>query len=514
MGYIKDAVRKTFFAKGEDVIARNIAAIDAGGSGLIRIEIPESWAFSRDEIKKAPIADRPGIITKLLEPMNAQKGDSLPVSAFVGYEDGTVELGLTAYEKRGLASMVPVWDPSLCIQCNRCSYVCPHAVIRPYLLNAEEMQGAPENIKAVPAMGAAGYSYTLQISKDDCTGCGSCVRCCPAKQKALSMTPVSEIPDTRITWEYALKTSDKEGVFDPYSVKGSQFRTPLLEFSAACAGCGETPYAKLLTQLFGDRVYWANATGCSQAWGSPMPGIPYTKNKHGRGPAWSNSLFENNAEFSLGMFLSVKQQRDAQKIRSEKLLAGGVENDLEIALRNWTAAYDDFEKSAVTGRDLTAALEKSIGKLSGNNREIACELLQNKDHFSKKTFWMYGGDGWAYDIGFGGLDHVLASGENVNVFIVDTEVYSNTGGQSSKATPLGAVAQFCISGKTAAKKDLGAIFMTYGNIYVAQVCNGSRSQPAYKGYKGSGGVQWPVSYNRVHAMLCPRHKGRNVQCPE
>ena len=483
MGYIKDAVRKTFFAKGDEVIARNIAAIEDGGAELVRIDIPESWAYAEDKIKKAADDNRPEIIRKLLEPMNAQKGDSLPVSAFVGYEDGTVELGLTAYEKRGLANMAPKWDPSLCIQCNRCSYVCPHAVIRPYLLDSDEMRNAPAGIQSAPAAGAAGYSYTLQISKEDCTGCGSCVRCCPAKQKAISMSAMSEIPDTRETWEYALKTSDKEGLFDPYSVKGSQFRTPLLEFSAACAGCGETPYAKLLTQLFGDRVYWANATGCSQAWGSPMPGIPYTKNKQGRGPAWSNSLFENNAEFSLGMFLSVKQQRAAQKMRAERLLANDPGEELSETLNKWISAFDDFDKSAAAGRVLAAVLEKETGKMTGEMKNIADEMLQNQDQLSKKTFWMYGGDGWAYDIGFGGLDHVLASGENVNVFIVDTEVYSNTGGQSSKATPLGAVAQFSISGKKAAKKDLGAIFMTYGNIYVAQVAMGADPNQLIKAIK-------------------------------
>ena len=345
----------------------------------------------------------------------------------------------------------------------------------------------------------------MQVSRDDCTGCASCVSVCPAKEKAIKMVPIEKSKSLPEQWAYGLTISDKEGAFDPWTVKGSQFRQPLLEFSAACAGCGETPYAKLMTQLFGDRVYWANATGCSQAWGGAMPGIPYTKNKAGKGPAWSNSLFENNAEFSLGMFLSVKQQREAEKLRAERLLGMGIPAGLAAALKNWLAAFDDFDESPKAGAALVAEL--SAAQLTGEAAETAREMLAGKDHLSKKTFWMYGGDGWAYDIGFGGLDHVLAMGENVNALIVDTEVYSNTGGQSSKATPIGAVAQFCISGKRVAKKDLGAMLMTYGNIYVAQVAMGADMNQLVKALREAEEYEGPsvvIAYTPClsHGLKC------------
>ncbi|MBR6889609.1 MAG: pyruvate:ferredoxin (flavodoxin) oxidoreductase, partial [Clostridia bacterium] len=464
VGYMKAAAAKTYFAKGEDVVNRNLAAIDAGAEGLVRVEVPEAWKDAKDA--PAPARDVPEVVTKLLDPINAQKGDDLPVSAFAGYEDGVMDMGLTAYEKRGIATRVPVWDADKCIQCNKCSYVCPHAVIRPYLLNEEEKANAPEGLRAVPAKGkpAEGLYFAMAVSALDCTGCGSCENVCPAKEKALRMVPIQDAPDTAAAWDYALKLTDKGDVFDPYTVKGSQFRQPLLEFSAACAGCGETPYAKLLTQLYGDRVYWANATGCSQAWGSAMPGIPYTVNKQGRGPAWSNSLFENNAEFSLGMVLSVKQQREAERMRVMAYRAACGDEAVNAAIDRWLATYDDFDASAEASRELIDALQ---------GRADAAAILRYGDMLAKKTFWMYGGDGWAYDIGFGGLDHVIASGENVNVLVVDTEIYSNTGGQSSKATPVGAVAQFAASGKKRPKKDLGGMLMTYGNVYVAQVAMGA-----------------------------------------
>ena len=468
--YMAEAVRKTFFAKGDEVVERNIAAIDDGGAMLVRVEIPASWLDAEDE-PKTRRAGEPAIIEKLLEPINRQQGDSLPVSAFKGYEDGTVELGLTAYEKRAIATYVPEWDASACIQCNRCSYVCPHAVIRPYLMTEDERAAAPKNFKTAPATGMKDLFFSMQVSRDDCTGCGSCIKACPVKEKAIKMVPYEKSESLPEEWAYGLSLSEKEGRFDPWTVKGSQFRQPLLEFSAACAGCGETPYAKLMTQLFGDRVYWANATGCSQAWGAAMPGIPYTKNKAGKGPAWSNSLFENNAEFSLGMFLSVRQQREAQKLRAKQMLEAGASGTVKAALDAWLDAFDSFDASAAAGNALASALEAA--DTAGDVKKTALEMLANKEHLSKKTFWMYGGDGWAYDIGFGGLDHVLAMGENVNVLIVDTEVYSNTGGQSSKSTPKGAVAQFCISGKKVGKKDLGAMLMTYGSIYVAQVAMGA-----------------------------------------
>ena len=459
---IKAATRKSYFTKGDEVIAKNIAAIDAGAEGLVKVEVPAEWAFTKaEEVKEDE--NVPEVVKRLLEPINKQKGDDLPVSAFKDYEDGHIDMGLTAFEKRGIALKVPVWDSSKCIQCNRCALVCPHAVIRPYLLNEEEKANAPEGFKTIPATGAAkGLHFTLQVSDYDCTGCGSCVSCCPAKEKAISMEPVELNEQKKTLWNYGLSISDKGDLFPVYSVKGSQFRQPLLEFSAACAGCGETPYAKLLTQLFGDRVYWANATGCSQAWGGPMPGIPYTTNKRGFGPAWTNSLFENNAELALGMFLSVKQQRQAQKSLVEDYAA---QTDSAVA-KTWLANFEDFDAS----RQDTDAL---IAELEAADSEIAAKILERKDQLAKKCFWMFGGDGWAYDIGFGGLDHVVASGEDINVFVVDTEVYSNTGGQSSKATPLGAVAQFASAGKRSRKKDLGAIFQTYGNVYVAQVAMGA-----------------------------------------
>ena len=464
--YMKAAAEKTYFAKGEDVVKRNLAAIDAGCSAFVRIDVPDSWKDAEDAPKKE--RNVPAVVTEILEPINAQKGDDLSVSQLARYKDGVMDMGLTAYEKRGIAVRVPVWNPETCIQCNRCAYVCPHAVVRPYLMTEEEKNAMPEGMKAAPAKGkqVEGMYFTMQVSELDCTGCGSCANVCPAKGKALTMVPASEAADTSSAWEYALNLPEKKDIFDPYSVKGSQFRRPLVEFSAACAGCGETPYAKLLTQLYGDRVYWANATGCSQAWGSAMPGIPYTVNQKGRGPAWSNSLFENNAEFSLGMVLSVNQQRLHEKDRVEEYRSVCTDSAACEAMDEWIATFEDFEKSPETS-------EKLIEALSKLDDEEAKAILRYKDQLVKKTFWMYGGDGWAYDIGFGGLDHVIASGENVNVLIVDTEVYSNTGGQSSKATPVGAVAQFAASGKKQPKKDLGSMLMTYGKVYVAQVAMGA-----------------------------------------
>ena len=464
--YMKAAAEKTYFAKGEDVVKRNLAAIDAGCNAYVEIEVPDAWKDAEDAPK--PARNVPAVVTEILEPINAQKGDDLSVSQLARYKDGVMDMGLTAYEKRGIAVRVPVWNPETCIQCNRCAYVCPHAVVRPYLMTEEEKENMPEGMKAVKAKGAqaAGMYFTMQISELDCTGCGSCANVCPAKEKALTMVPASEAEDTSAAWEYALNLPEKKDIFDPYSVKGSQFRRPLVEFSAACAGCGETPYAKLLTQLYGDRVYWANATGCSQAWGSAMPGIPYTVNQKGCGPAWSNSLFENNAEFSLGMVLSVNQQRLHEKDRVEEYRSICTDSAACEAMDAWLESFDDFEKSPETSGKLIAALENL-------EDDAAKTILRYKDQLTRKTFWMYGGDGWAYDIGFGGLDHVIASGENVNVLIVDTEVYSNTGGQSSKATPVGAVAQFAASGKKQPKKDLGSMLMTYGKVYVAQVAMGA-----------------------------------------
>ena len=467
---MKEAARRTYFAKGEAVVEKNIAAIECGASELKKIEVPSEWA---DLPADAPedLSALPGMVRNLLLPVNGQKGDDLPVSHFTRYVDGTVKLGLTAYEKRGIAVRLPRWDSSKCIQCNKCSLVCPHAAIRPYLLDKEEVAAAPEGFITIPANGRAkGYSFALALSEFDCTGCGSCASSCPVS--ALEMQTALPAESSRALFDYALGISDKGDVFDPYTVKGSQFRQPLLEFSAACAGCGETPYAKLLTQLFGHRAFWANATGCSQAWGSAMPGIPYTVNRRGFGPAWTNSLFENNAELCLGMFLSIRQRRALVK---EMVASLAAVPSLEKACNDFIAAYDDFDASRVAADALLSELGKYAGDPAADKAlaAVARDVLWQKDMLSRKTFWMFGGDGWAYDIGFGGLDHVVASGENVNVFVVDTEMYSNTGGQSSKATPLGAVAKFAWSGKKSRKKDLGAIMMSYGYVYVAQVAMGA-----------------------------------------
>ena len=467
VGYMKAAAEKTFAKKGEAIVQMNLAAIDEGVRCVSVVEVPESWKDAVD----APVAPgkaAPDFIEKILRPCNALQGDDLPVSTFVGYEDGTMPLGTTAWEKRGIATRLPVWDAASCIQCNRCSFVCPHAVIRPYLLDEAEVAAAPEGFVTVPAKGTKGLQFSLQVGDMDCTGCGSCVASCPMSGKALRMERVERELEVTEAWEYGLTITEKDA-FRNNTVKGSQFRQPLCEFSGACAGCGETPYAKLLTQLFGDRMYWANATGCSQAWGAAMPSIPYTVNKQGHGPAWSNSLFENNAEFSLGMCLSVKQQRRKLAVWGEELKT--VAPVMAEAVDNWLANANDFAASLSASEELLAQLERA--ELTGRAAELKALIMQHREHLPKQSVWMYGGDGWAYDIGFGGLDHVIAMGEDINILIVDTEVYSNTGGQSSKATPLGAVAQFQASGKKTGKKDLGKMMMSYGNCYVASVAMGA-----------------------------------------
>ena len=468
--YMKLAIQKTYGLKGDDIVRMNMAAVDAGMEGVVRVEIPDDWKFIREDIPQPP-EPAPGFVEKILRPINAQKGDTLPVSTFIGYEDGTMPMGTSAYEKRGIATSLPVWEPAACLQCNMCSYVCPHAVIRPFLLNSDEVQAAPDGFVSVQAKGkgAEVLKYTLQVSSLDCTGCSSCANVCPTKGKALRMIPASEAKYDTAHWRYTDTITDKY-VFDTHTVKGSQFVKPLLEFSGACAGCGETPYAKLLTQLFGDRIYWANATGCSQAWGASMPCVPYTVNKEGKGPAWSNSLFENNAEFALGMCLSSKQQRLHVKSLAEELLPM-TEGELRQALENWLKNFNDSDGSAQAARVLVPVLKYT--RLEYDAEKLKKQILERQDQLTKKSIWMFGGDGWAYDIGFGGLDHVFAQGEDVNVLVIDTEVYSNTGGQASKATPLGASAQFQSSGKKSAKKDLGRQLMAYGNVYVAQVAMGA-----------------------------------------
>ena len=496
---MKDAARKSYAAKGDEVINKNIAAIDAGAKALKEVKIPAAWAdCSMESSSSADGDDLPEVVKNILFPINAQKGDSLPVSSFLGREDGVIECGLTAYEKRGIAVRVPKWDQEKCIQCNLCSFVCPHAAIRPYLLDEEEAAKAPSSWPMAEAKGAAGYKFSISVSEFDCTGCGSCNAVCPKAGEALSMQSAVLTEDKKELWNFGLSLKNKGDIFDPYTIRGSQFRQPLVEFSAACAGCGETPYAKLLTQLFGDRVYWANGTGCSQAWGAPMPGIPYTVNEKGRGPAYTNSLFENNAELMLGIYLSVNQQREAQKARVERLAEISAEG-LKEACSEWLREYDSFEGSRKASDKLEEVLSAIAG--SAHNRKgcgvpediasLSREILKYKDQLAKKTFWMFGGDGWAYDIGYGGLDHVIATGANINCFVIDNEVYSNTGGQSSKATPIGAVAQFASAGKATRKKDLAAIMMTYGNVYVAQVAMGANASQLIKVIKEAEAYEGP-----------------------
>ena len=529
LDYMKDAARKSYASKGDAVVAKNVAAIDEGAQKCVEVAVPASWADA-PLVEPADQVDVPAVVENILRPVNAQKGDDLPVSAFAGYEDGVIDMGLTAYEKRGIAVKTPAWNAEACIQCNRCAFVCPHAAIRPYLLDQNEAQNAPEGFTTVALKGGKnlpeGARYAIQVSQFDCTSCGSCADVCPAG--ALDMQPAQLTDQARKLWDFGLTLSDKDGAFGPYTVKGSQFKQPLLEFSAACAGCGETPYAKLLTQLFGDRVYWANATGCSQAWGAPYPGIPYTVNKRGFGPAWTNSLFENNAELSLGLFLGSVQQRAVEKARVEKLsraLTHGLEKPkagagdtpdaaamtaMKAACEDYLAAFDDFDASRKAADALVACAQASMDKLTNSAKEVCQEVLKFKDQLAKKTFWMFGGDGWAYDIGFGGLDHVVASGANVNVLVVDTEVYSNTGGQSSKATPAGAVAQFAASGKKTGKKDLGAILMSYGNVYVAQVAMGANYNQLVKVLKEAEEYEGPsviIAYAPCtsHGLKCGMH---------
>ncbi len=526
---MKDAARTSYARKGDAVVAKNVAAIEEGAAKCTEVAVPASWA---DAEADAPAADEnlPAAVTGILRPVNAQKGDDLPVSAFAGYEDGVMDMGLTAYEKRGIAVKTPAWNADACIQCNRCAFVCPHAAIRPYLVNGEEAAAAPAGFETVALKGGKNLPedmrYTIQVSQFDCTSCGSCANVCPAN--ALSMEPAQLTDAARELWDFGLGLSDKGRVFDPYTVKGSQFKQPLIEFSAACAGCGETPYAKLLTQLYGDRVYWANATGCSQAWGSPFPGIPYTTDKRGFGPAWTNSLFENNAELALGLYLGSTQQRAAEKARVEKLvrvLGCGLENPKDgkgdnpepsamnavlEACERYLEALDSFDGSRAAADQLVAAIEGSLDSLTNSAKAASADVLKFKDQLAKKTFWMFGGDGWAYDIGFGGLDHVVASGANVNVLVVDTEVYSNTGGQSSKATPAGAVAQFAASGKKTGKKDLGAILMNYGNVYVAQVAMGANYNQLVKAMKEAEEYDGPsviIAYAPCvsHGLKCGMH---------
>ena len=470
--YLKDSIVKSYGRKGQKIVDLNYAAVDKGQEALVKIEVPESWATATDAAD-ASKASKPEFITKVVEPMNAQQGDKLPVSTFVGREDGAFPHGTAAYEKRGIAFHVPEWAPENCIQCNQCSFVCPHAAIRPFIMTEEE-KAAMGDIATLPAMGKGfeGLHYKIQVSPMDCVGCGNCADICPGKKgaQALTMRPLdSQLEQQPVFNKLNAEVGYKEDLMDEKSIKGSQFKQPLLEFSGACAGCGETPYAKLVTQLFGDRMLIANATGCSSIWGGSAPSTPYTKNAQGCGPAWANSLFEDNAEYGYGMLLANKAITSTIKDRATKLMAMSVSDETKTALQAWVDGMEDAKASKAATMDLLRLLPE----VTGEGKELAQEILDNKDYLIKKSIWIFGGDGWAYDIGYGGLDHVIASGENVNILVFDTEVYSNTGGQSSKATPVGAVAKFAASGKRVKKKDLGLIATTYGYVYVAQVGMGA-----------------------------------------
>ena len=503
--FMKDAATKSYMKKGEAIVKMNHDAIETGVKEVKKVKVPKEWAKAVDAEKAVAAATgRPEIkdyIDNILTPINEQQGDKLPVSTFLKDADGTVPLGSAAYEKRGIAVDTPCWLPENCIQCNFCSYVCPHAVIRPVILNEEEVAAAPEGMKMKPATGLPGYQFSMTVSVLDCTGCGSCATVCPGMKgnKALVMKPLeTQLPEEE-KFLYGFNLPAKKEVAEKFktsTVKGSQFLQPLLEFSGACAGCGETPYAKLATQLFGDRMYIANATGCSSIWGGSSPSTPYTVNKEGHGPAWANSLFEDNAEYGYGMYLGVKARRarveDVMKTFAEADLPA--EWGLKEAAKEWLEGKDDTAASKAAAAKLVPALEKAnaaCGKCGCEFDALYKEMLAAKDTFVKKSFWMFGGDGWAYDIGFGGVDHVLASGEDVNILVFDTEVYSNTGGQASKATPTGSVAQFAAAGKAVKKKDLGAIAMSYGYVYVAQIAMGADMNQTLKVFQEAEAYHGP-----------------------
>ena len=514
--YMKDAATKSYLKKGQAVVNMNHKAIDAGATAFVKIDVPADWANAAGDAAALELEGKSELVKQvreIMEPVGRMDGDSLPVSAFVGHEDGQFEQGASAYEKRGVAVSVPKWESSTCIQCNQCSFVCPHATIRPYALTDEEIAAAPENLVAIPMKGKLKdtYRYTLAISPLDCMGCGVCIGVCPTN--SLSMVGAEGELAEQDVFDYCVeKVADKPEVQDN-SVKGSQFKQPLLEFSGACAGCAETSYARLVTQLFGDRMFISNATGCSSIWGGPAATSPYTVNKEGRGPAWANSLFEDNAEHGYGMLQGHTAVRQMVIEQTEQLLATGAPEGAAAAAQAWLDARDDSAAS----KDASAAYVVELEKLAEGEGEaavLAAKILANKDYLAKKSIWIFGGDGWAYDIGYGGLDHVLASGEDVNVFVFDTEVYSNTGGQASKASNIGQVAQFAAAGKNIAKKSLAEIAMQYGYVYVAQVAMGAKPAQTLKAIAEAEAYPGPsliIGYSpcEMHAI-----KGGMKNCQE
>ena len=483
IAYMKDAATKSYLKKGQDVVDMNHRAIDAGATAYVKVDVPAAWADAVDAPVEHDYEGRLALVkmvTEIMEPIANMDGDSLPVSVFMDHADGQFELGASAYEKRGVAVQVPTWDAQKCIQCNSCSYVCPHACIRPFALTDEEAAVAPAPIKLVPAKGpkAKGLQYTIAVSPLDCMGCSVCIGACPAD--ALTMVDTeSQLPQQEV-FDYCVSKVARKPELEGNTVKDSQFKKPLLEFSGSCAGCAETSYARLVTQLFGDRMFVANATGCSSIWGNPAATAPYTTTADGRGPAWSNSLFEDNAEYGLGMLLGYEAVRNEQVEKSERLIAAEAAGEaVKAAAEAWLAARDNAEESEAAAKAYIAELQK-VAEGEGEVADLAKAILERPDYLTKKSVWIFGGDGWAYDIGYGGLDHVLASGKDVNVFVFDTEVYSNTGGQASKASNLGQVAQFAAAGKDIKKKSLAEIAMTYGYVYVAQVAMGAKPAQTIK----------------------------------
>ncbi len=485
VGYMKDAIKKTYGRKGQNIVDMNCAAVDAGITHVHKVEVPEAWKTVEDDAPAAALVGRDKVHTDFLNDILVPTGnltaDNVPVSKFLSTANGMMPAGTAAFEKRGIAADLPHWNMKNCMQCNWCSYVCPHGVVRPFVMTEAEAEGVADT---TTMKGAKEYKFTLAFSLMDCTGCGSCAEVCPARNKAITMAPAEDeyMHGAQAKFDHLYKDiTDKEVPFKDDTVKGSQFKTPLMEFSGACPGCGESPYAKLITQLFGDRMFIANATGCSSIWGASAPSTPYTVNKEGKGPAWANSLFEDNAEFGFGMATSMNARRNELKSAAERLY-----DVVGEPAKAWVAAMNDAKQAEVTGDALLAAAEKIADKNAD-----AKYVVDNKDMLIKPSMWIFGGDGWAYDIGYGGVDHVLASGENVNIMVFDTEVYSNTGGQSSKSTPIGAVAKFAASGKSVKKKDLAQIAMAYGYVYVAQIAMGANPEQTLKALREAEAYDGP-----------------------
>ncbi len=489
IAHLKESIVKNYGFMGDDIVEMNNKAVDMGATAFEKIEIPASWASA--ELEKAEEKEVPGFIKDVLMPIAKQEGDSLPVSAFAEEVNGILPPGTAAYEKRGVAVNVPEWNKETCIQCNQCSFVCPHAAVRPILVKKSELDKKPAGFETVPAKGKGfeEYEFRIQVSPLDCLGCGVCADVCPTKTKSLVMKPIASQKDQIPNWEYAAEKSKENLGIPADNVKNSQFRTPYLEFSGACAGCGETPYAKVITQLYGDSMMIANATGCSSIWGASYPSSPYSTDSTGRGPAWGNSLFEDNAEFGLGMATATKQVRAKVKESAEKLSGMNISDDAKKAIAGYLETFEDRDANRAATDAMIAALEKEAA--GSDEKAVIEEILHRKDYAAKRSIWIFGGDGWAYDIGYGGLDHVLASGENVNILVFDTEVYSNTGGQSSKATPAAAIAMFAASGKRTKKKDLGLMAMSYGYVYVAQVAMGADKNQFLKAVKEAEAYDGP-----------------------